>query len=155
MSFGSDFCTIRPPHSRGLPVFLSGQPRVERQLRKLGLALVAAVAVGALAPVLVQARESKPGLVSRVQLPPEAQQTEKLIYSGGPFPYPKDGSTFGNRERILPAHARGYYREYTVQTPGARNRGARRIVCGGQVATKPDACFYTADHYASFNRIAE
>ena len=136
-------------------MFLSGQQRVERQLRKFGLALLAAVAVGAQAPTLVQAKESKPGLVSRAQLPLEARETEKLIQSGGPFPYPKDGSTFGNRERLLPAHPRGYYREYTVKTPGARNRGARRIVCGGQVAIKPDACFYTADHYASFRRIAE
>ena len=59
---------------------------------------------------------------------------------------------FGNRERLLPAQKRGFYREYTVKTPGARNRGARRIVCGGAPKT-PDVCFYTADHYASFRRI--
>jgi ribonuclease T1 len=62
---------------------------------------------------------------------------------------------FGNRERQLPAQARGFYREYTVKTPGASNRGARRIVCGGKMPTAPEACYYTADHYASFRRIVE
>ena len=75
--------------------------------------------------------------------------------SGGPFPYEKDGTVFGNRERLLPANPRGYYREYTVAAPGARNRGARRIVCGGRQPTQPDACYYTADHYASFSRIVQ
>jgi ribonuclease T1 len=60
---------------------------------------------------------------------------------------------FGNRERLLPLQARGYYREYTVRTPGSRDRGARRIVCGGRQPREPDACFYTEDHYASFKRI--
>ena len=59
---------------------------------------------------------------------------------------------FGNRERLLPLNTRGYYREYTVKTPGSQDRGARRIVCGGP-ATVPDACYYTADHYASFRKI--
>lgn len=89
------------------------------------------------------------------QLPAEAQATERLIRSGGPFPYSKDGAVFGNRERLLPAHPRGYYREYTVRTPGARDRGARRIVCGGRQPTDPEACYYTADHYASFRRIVQ
>ena len=87
-------------------------------------------------------------------LPAEAQVTHRLILSGGPFPYDKDGSVFGNRERLLPAQARGFYREYTVKTPGAKNRGARRIVCGGKPPTQPEACFYSDDHYASFRRIA-
>jgi ribonuclease T1 len=78
-----------------------------------------------------------------------------LILAGGPFPYSKDGSFFGNRERILPFQRRGYYREYTVQTPGARTRGARRIICGGQQPTQPENCFYTADHYQSFYLIQE
>jgi len=78
-----------------------------------------------------------------------------LIYQGGPFRYDKDGAVFGNRERILPAKNRGYYREYTVKTPGERSRGARRIVCGGLIPTTPDACYYTDDHYASFRRIAQ
>ena len=62
---------------------------------------------------------------------------------------------FGNRERQLPRQARGYYREYTVRTPGASDRGARRIVCGGEVPAKPQACYYTADHYASFRVIVQ
>jgi len=86
-------------------------------------------------------------------LPIEAQQTELLIRSGGPFPFAKDGSVFGNRERLLPRQNRGYYREYTVKTPGSQGRGARRIVCSGLEAAKPQACYYSADHYASFRRI--
>ncbi len=93
--------------------------------------------------------------ISLAALPPEAQQTARLIRAGGPFPHSKDGSVFGNRERILPTKARGHYREYTVKTPGAKNRGARRIVCGGQQPAVPQACYYTADHYVSFRRIAQ
>jgi len=88
------------------------------------------------------------------ELPPQGRQTLQLIREGGPFPYSKDGSVFGNRERLLPSRQRGYYLEYTVKTPGSRDRGARRIVCGGQPRT-PDTCYYTSDHYASFSRIAE
>jgi len=77
----------------------------------------------------------------------------RSIHVGGPFRYAKDGFAFGNRERILPAAPGGYYREYTVPTPGARDRGARRIVCGGREPIAPVACFYTGDHYASFKRI--
>ena len=91
--------------------------------------------------------------VSLAQLPVQARTTYERIHNGGPFPYDKDGSIFGNRERLLPAEKRGYYREYTVKTPRERSRGARRIVCGGWQATRPDACYYTADHYASFARI--
>ena len=80
---------------------------------------------------------------------------QRLIRTGGPFPYFKDGTVFGNRERVLPRRERGFYREYTVRTPGARDRGARRIICGGRQPTEPESCFYTADHYASFQRIAE
>jgi ribonuclease T1 len=93
--------------------------------------------------------------VALASLPIEAQDTERLIRAGGPFPYTQDGRSFANRERLLPAERRGYYREYTVKTPGSRDRGARRIVCGGPQATQPDACFYTGDHYASFHRIAQ
>jgi ribonuclease T1 len=92
-------------------------------------------------------------VVALAALPPEGQTTYRLIHQGGPFPYEKDGSVFGNRERQLPRQARGYYREYTVKTPGAKNRGARRIVCGGEVPVRPEACYYTADHYASFRVI--
>ena len=77
-----------------------------------------------------------------------------LIRKGGPFRYDRDGVVFGNREQLLPAKPRGYYHEYTVRTPGVKNRGARRIVCGGP-KTAPDACYYTDDHYRSFRRIRE
>ena len=88
-------------------------------------------------------------------LPREGQTTYQLIRKGGPFPYEKDGTVFGNRERLLPRETRGFYREYTVRTPGVRHRGARRIVCGGPVPTEPKACYYTEDHYASFRLIVD
>ena len=107
---------------------------------------------------LVQAKGPAPeavsGTIAVAQLPVQAQDMMKLIYAGGPFKFDKDGVVFGNRERILPAKARGFYREYTVKTPGERSRGARRIVCGGLQVTAPDACYYTDDHYASFRKIA-
>jgi ribonuclease T1 len=87
-------------------------------------------------------------------LPPEGRRTYGLIHSGGPFPYEKDGVVFGNRERLLPMQTRGYYREYTVVTPQAHDRGARRIICGGAPRT-PERCYYTADHYASFREIVQ
>lgn len=80
-------------------------------------------------------------------LPPEAFDTIDLIQQGGPFPYRQDGTTFGNREGLLPDEARGYYREYTVTTPGSSDRGARRIVTGGD---PPADWYYTDDHYRSF-----
>jgi ribonuclease T1 len=86
------------------------------------------------------------------QLPLQGQTTYRAIFEGGPFRHDKDGTVFGNRERLLPRERRGHYREYTVDTPGARTRGARRIVCGGPPTT-PQACWYTADHYASFRKI--
>lgn len=88
------------------------------------------------------------------QLPAQGRDVMALIALGGPFKYDKDGTVFGNRERILPPEKRGFYREYTVKTPGERSRGARRIVCGGLQPTAPDACFYTDDHYSSFRKIA-
>jgi ribonuclease T1 len=103
--------------------------------------------------------------VALAALPKQARDTHALVLSGGPYPYTKDGSTFGNRERILPREKRGYYQEFTVKTPGSRDRGARRIVCGGFKAAavtaqaskssvpKPAACFYTDDHYSSFRQI--
>ena len=120
-------------------------------LRNTGLivTLVGTVLIGATA----HAKEAASGTISLAQLPAEAQATDRLIRAGGPFMSAKDGVVFGNRERILPAERRGFYHEYTVPTPGARNRGARRIVCGGTPPTAPQACYYTSDHYASFQRI--
>ena len=87
-------------------------------------------------------------VVSVEKLPPEAKKTLDLIKKGGPFPYDRDGIVFRNREKILPIAPIGYYREYTVPTPGIRNRGARRIVTG----QKREA-YYAQDHYQSFYRI--
>nr|WP_298288237.1 ribonuclease domain-containing protein [Thiomonas sp.] len=92
--------------------------------------------------------------VAVAELPPQARDVLRRIHAGGPFDGPKDGVVFGNYERLLPSKPRGFYREYTVPTPGARNRGARRIVCGG-AAHYPEVCYYTHDHYASFRRIVE
>lgn len=79
---------------------------------------------------------------------PELRRTLALIEAGGPFPYPDhDGKTFYNREGLLPQKSRGYYREYTVPTPQARDRGARRVVTGGN---PPEVYYYTEDHYRSF-----
>ena len=88
--------------------------------------------------------------VSLKALPLEAKQTVDLIRSNGPFPYQRDGAVFGNREGRLPKRERGYYREFTVKTPGARDRGARRIVAG-----KSGELYYTHDHYRSFMRIRD
>ena len=88
------------------------------------------------------------GDIRVAQLPPEARQTLALIRAGGPFPYARDGVMFTNREGLLPKRNRGYYREYTVRTPGARDRGARRIVAGAN-----GELYYTDDHYRSFRRI--
>lgn len=123
-------------------------------LRKSGLAI--AVALCAVPGSGLQAKPSGADMatVQLSSLPAEAQHTQRLILSGGPFPYAKDGTVFGNRERLLPAKRRGHYREYTVKTPRSRDRGARRIVCGGERPAEPEVCYYTADHYASFARIA-
>jgi len=90
--------------------------------------------------------------IALAELPPQGQRTYEAILNGGPFRHEKDGAVFGNRERLLPRERRGHYREYTVDTPGSRDRGARRIVCGGK-PTAPVNCWYTADHYASFRLI--
>jgi ribonuclease T1 len=87
--------------------------------------------------------------VRLADLPVQARQTVALIDAGGPFPYAKDGATFSNFEGVLPQRARGYYREYTVRTPGERDRGARRIVTGD----RDRELFYTADHYDTFARV--
>jgi ribonuclease T1 len=93
--------------------------------------------------------------IAAEQLPPQARQTLALIKAGGPFPYQRDGAVFGNREGLLPKRERAYYREYTVKTPGARDRGARRIVGGRCGESGCVEYFYTDDHYRSFRRIIE
>lgn len=100
-------------------------------------------------------RDPQSGLrwIDASELPREGTQVLQTIGRGGPFRYSRDGVTFGNRERLLPRQSGGYYREYTVPTPGERDRGARRIVCGGQPVTRTAECYYTADHYDSFRRI--
>lgn len=125
--------------------------------RKAGFSFVLGAAL-AFASLGLQARgtavEGADSVVALSDLPREGRQTHALILSGGPFPHDKDGVVFGNRERLLPQSKRGFYREYTVRTPGVRHRGARRIVCGGP-SRQPEACYYTSDHYASFRRIVD
>lgn len=105
--------------------------------------------------VVVFAKGAIPlGIVSFNELPKEAQHTLYLIKAGGPFPYAKDGVVFRNYEGVLPKQKRGYYHEFTVKTPGVRNRGARRIVSGGEPTTSGEY-YYTDDHYATFRRIKE
>lgn len=116
-----------------------------------GLLGLGASGVQAKEPLILLPAES----IAVTQLPPQGRSMLALIYQGGPFRHDKDNAVFGNRERILPAKDRGYYREYTVRTPGERTRGARRIVCGGLKPAAPDACYYTGDHYASFRRIVQ
>lgn len=139
---------------------VNGSPRTLAGWRARARVATTAAAFGGLAllagAALAKSPEVPAGMpvVPLATLPKQAQDTHRLILSGGPFPYRKDGTTFFNRERLLPRADRGYYREYTVKTPGSPDRGARRIVCGGEQPRQPDACYYTADHYASFSRIA-
>ena len=89
-------------------------------------------------------------VVALSALPAEARQTVVLVRRGGPFPFDRDGVEFRNRERLLPRQDRGYYREFTVRTPGLEHRGARRIVAG-----RGGELYYTGDHYRSFRRVRE
>jgi ribonuclease T1 len=118
-------------------------------------ALVLALGSGS---ALAKAADAQLEEIAAAKLPKQARDTLALIKQGGPFPYRKDGTVFGNREGILPKKARGYYHEYTVKTPYSRDRGARRIVAGdgktGDPATSGEY-YYTDDHYASFKRIRE
>ncbi len=123
------------------------------------------LAVSALGTVgFASARDTAPLIrdvpqIQASELPREARDTLSLIRKGGPYPYAKDGSIFSNRERVLAKQPRGFYREFTVKTPRSRDRGARRIVCGGIVAKQQTqvlaTCYYTDDHYASFKKIKE
>ncbi|HLN88422.1 MAG TPA: ribonuclease domain-containing protein [Candidatus Limnocylindrales bacterium] len=121
-------------------------------MTKFRLLLIAAVTLQ-LGVGVGAAREhaaTKIGAIDAADLPKEARTTLALIKKGGPFPYQRDGVVFGNFERRLPSKDRGYYKEYTVPTPGAGGRGARRIIAGGT-----DEYFYTGDHYRTFRRIRE
>lgn len=119
-------------------------------------ALLAALALGIAGlcvPALAQKAPAGAPAVGEVavgDLPAEARATIALVRKGGPYPYAKDGAVFGNREKRLPRQKWGYYREYTVKTPGERTRGARRIVAG-----KGGEFFYTEDHYNTFRRVRE
>ena len=120
-------------------------------LRRIAALLAFVIACGGL-PAAHAQREA-PGDSASIavsEMPQEARATVSLIRKGGPFPYPRDGIVFANRERQLPSHKRGYYHEYTVPTPGERSRGARRIVAGdgGEL-------WYSDDHYAHFRRVRE
>ena len=118
---------------------------------RLALAL-AALWIGLAAPAAQAQRANAPALesVAVADLQAEARKTIALIHAGGPFPHARDGVVFGNREGLLPRQKRGYYHEYTVPTPGARDRGARRIVSG-----QGGELYYSDDHYATFRRIRE
>jgi ribonuclease T1 len=116
------------------------------------LLLVTSVTIG-VAQAKGFAPEETLATVTVSELPKQGQQVYALIAQGGPFAYDKDGVVFGNREQQLPKQKRGYYREYTVRTSGVRNRGAKRIVCGGLQVQSPNACYYTEDHYSSFRKI--
>ena len=107
-------------------------------------------AFAALAIFCVTAVLAFSGEIRTAELPHEARQALEQIKAGGPFSYPNDGRIFGNREAHLPKRERGYYREYTVPTPGARDRGARRIVAG-----RGGELYYTEDHYRTLKRIIE
>ena len=122
-------------------------------MKRLLVALCALLLLHTAAPALGAA---PPGEIAAAALPAEAQATLARIKAGGPFAYAKDGSIFGNRERLLPARRRGNYREYTVPTPGARDRGARRIIAGAAGDGRNSGeYYYTDDHYNSFRRIRE
>ncbi len=124
----------------------------------IGAAVLRLVATALCAVALVAgnaaARTPAPGDIDAAALPAEARDVLVRVRTGGPFRYERDGVVFGNRERQLPARQHGYYHEYTVPTPGASSRGARRIVCGGP-KTAPEMCYFTADHYRTFARIRE
>jgi ribonuclease T1 len=132
-------------------------------VQRSGVAALVVALTATVGTFLVQARAPAPtplpgsaiASVAYTGLPIQGREVMEQIRQGGPFRYEKDGTVFGNRERLLPGQKRGYYREYTVPTPGLSHRGARRIVCGGQQPRAPDACYYTEDHYSSFRLIVQ
>ncbi len=123
-------------------------------LRFAAAGIMLATAIFFTLPAFARATPGALPEIAVADLPKEGREVLALIHNGGPFHYDRDGVVFGNYERLLPAQRRGYYHEYTVRTPGAKNRGARRIICGGPVKA-PEACYYTSDHYRSFSRIRE
>jgi ribonuclease T1 len=127
---------------------------IARLLAAIALPLVLAAMPAAAQRESAPAHSSAPGIlvgeIALAQLPPEARETVDLVRKGGPYPYARDGVVFRNRENQLPREKRGYYREFTVKTPGERTRGARRIIAG-----KGGELYYTDDHYAHFRRIRE
>ncbi|MEU5048705.1 ribonuclease [Streptomyces sp. NPDC021096] len=114
----------------------------------VGTPAVAATPTAAGTPAVVASVKTV-GDICYSDLPSQAHDTLNLIDKGGPFPYPKDGTVFSNREGVLPKHNSGYYHEYTVKTPGSPDRGARRIVTG----EKTHEDYYTGDHYATFDLV--
>ena len=129
--------------------------RLRRFARRGALAVLAAIAVAFAPAFCANARiagehEQALAVIATAELPPEAQRTIRLIRDGGPFTYERDGVVFGNFERRLPARERGYYREYTVPTPGVKHRGLRRIVAG-----RKGELYYSDDHYQSFRRVTQ
>jgi ribonuclease T1 len=147
---------VRSPHKQDGP---ARQARIVR----IGALVLAGVMLAAIAAVARQDRSDieqslSIAEVSLAELPKQARDTIALIKQGGPFPYRKDGSSFGNREQRLPRQPRGYYTEYTVMTPSERDRGPRRIVAGKGVTGNPATSgeyYYTEDHYNTFRRIRE
>lgn len=127
----------------------------DRGMRALSRVLAAVLAGLLCLPAPAVARGDAPGKpaaqgIEVADLPAQVRETIALIRRGGPFPYERDGVVFGNFEKRLPPQPRGYYREYTVRTPGTGSRGARRIVAG-----RGGELYYTDDHYGSFRRIKE
>lgn len=146
--------------------------RMARRRLPLQLLLCFVAALGFSAPAAARgdSPQGRAQEIRAIELPREARETLQLIQRGGPYPHERDGVTFGNYEKQLPAAQRGYYREYTVPTPGVRHRGARRIVVGceqqrpapsGSGLLRLAHCrdggefYYTADHYRTFRRIVE
>lgn len=123
---------------------------MSRMLRAGGFALAILLCLPGQIQAAPHSGQKAVSVVALAELPPEAHETLRAIKRGGPFPYDRDGVVFGNRERMLPKQPRGYYHEYTVKTPGARNRGARRIISG-----EVNEYYYTGDHYQTFKRIRE
>jgi ribonuclease T1 len=126
--------------------------RLDPRFAAVSAGLVLAVVLCAAAAARSSSQDLRDVAVG--DLPREAHEVLARIAAGGPFPFDRDGITFGNRERQLPSAPHGYYHEYTVPTPGAKTRGARRIICGG-ARKAPEICYYTSDHYRTFRRIRE